>query len=145
VADAFGHSLRLDDGDLVFEHGTLIEVSGLQNLVQALVLRIMTPLGNDIFDTGYGFDVRNAFTQATGVRMTRELIKLNLVRTLSPDRRVREVTDIVFPDEPEHVAAHPELSAAAATERRQRRLWPCEVTLRTVDETTHALRVSVGV
>jgi phage baseplate assembly protein W len=145
MAAAFGHGLRLVDGDLAVEQGRLLEVDGLENLVQALVLRIMTPLGTDVFNTGYGFDVRNAFTQPTGARLTSELIKLNLVRTLSPDPRVREVAAISFPDDAAHLAIHQELDSAAAEARRRGRLWPCEVSLRTVDGATHTLRVNVGI
>jgi hypothetical protein len=145
MAAAFGHSLRLVDGDLAVEQGRLLEVDGIDNLVQALVLRILTPLGNDVFNTGYGFDARNVFTQPAGARMTRELIRLNLVRTLSPDPRLREVTAITFPDEPDGLAAPGGVDTAAAEARRRGRLCPCEISLRTVDGTAHALRVDVGI
>ena len=39
--DAYGHSLALVDGDLVLANGAFATVSGLPNLVQALVLRVL--------------------------------------------------------------------------------------------------------
>jgi hypothetical protein len=144
MPDPLGHSLRLDDGDLVFDGDTLAAVSGKENLVQALVLRVQTPLGNDAFDGRYGLDVRQIFTQGTGARVVRELIRLNLVRTLGTDARVREVRDVVFPDEADVVAQRPGANAEAARLRRQSRLWRVEVTLVTVDEGQESLQLTLG-
>jgi hypothetical protein len=150
MADRFGHGLLIADGDLALERdpvtnlSQLRRISGLANLVQALVLRIRTPLGNDEFNTTYGLDVANIFTQPTGARVTKELIKLNLVRTLGTDPRVREVRDVVFLDEPEFLAQHPELDAREARKRRQERLWRVQVTIITVDGEPQAFEVEVG-
>jgi hypothetical protein len=92
----FGYSLLLDDGDLVLDGGALREVSGAANLIQALTLRVLTPYGSDRFNTTYGLDVRQALTEPHGRRMARELLRLNLVRTLAADTRVSEVRDVIF-------------------------------------------------
>jgi hypothetical protein len=145
MADRLGHSLLLRDGDLVFADDSLVEIAGRENLMQALVLRILTPLGNDPFATTYGLDVKHAFTQPVATHVVKELVKLNLVRTLSTDPRVSEIRDIVFPDDPEHVAANPALDAEAARLRRQSRLWRVEVTITTVDDSTQTLDLTIGV
>lgn len=95
----FGRSLALDDGDLVLDGGVLRTVSGTANLLQALTLRVLTPYGSDRFTTTYGLDVRQALTGAHGRRMARELLRLDLVRTLASDPRISEVRDVIFTDD----------------------------------------------
>src|SRR6187399_50330 len=96
MTEPFGRGLLVEDGDLVFEGGDLAEVTGIKNLVQALTLRILTPLGSDRFATTYGLDVREAFTTPNSVRVVKELLKLNLVSTLTADPRVSEVRRVTF-------------------------------------------------
>jgi hypothetical protein len=127
---ALGRSLALRDGDLVVAGGRFDEVDGLPNLVQALSLRILTPLGDDQFNTGYGLDATEVFTQAATARTARDLVQLNLVRTLGTDARVREVRDVRFLDPP------------AASRHRS---WPVEVTIITVDGGQQTLTLTVGV
>lgn len=138
---ALGRSLALVDGDLVFvsqtitdggQQGTvraLAEVTGLPNLVQALTLRVLTPLGGDMFNTGYGFDAAAVFTQPASARTARDLIQLNLVRTLDTDPRVREIRDVTFLDPP-----------AGSL----RRAWPVVVTLVTVAGDQVSVPLTVG-
>lgn len=95
-----GHSLRFDDGDLVLDNGDLRMVAGRANLVQALTLRLLTPYGTDRFNTSYGVDLRPVLTEAHSRRTARELLRLNLVRTVAADPRVREVQDVIFDDDP---------------------------------------------
>jgi hypothetical protein len=124
MAADLGHSLALVDGDLVLEDGGLVEVSGLPNLIQALALRVLTPLGSDQFNTGYGFDAQNIFTQPANARTVRDLITLNLVRTLEPDDRVREIRDVVFLD---------------PAEAHRRRSWTVAVSIVTIDNQPQTL------
>jgi len=109
------------------------------------VLRVLTPLGTDPFTTTYGLDVKSTFTQPVATHIVKELVKLNLVRTLSTDPRVSEIRDIVFPDDPEVIAANPALDAEAARLRRQARLWRVEVTITTVDDSSQTLDLTIGV
>jgi hypothetical protein len=143
-AQRFGRSLLLDDGDLVFSDGNLVEIEGKPNLVQALTLRVLTPFGSDRFNVGYGLDLSQAFLEATGVRMVKEIIKLNLVSTVGTDPRVREVRQVTFDDDPERLAAHPELvqSVRAA---HHRRVWTVEVDIETATGDTLTLLVNVEV
>lgn len=126
----FGWGFEVDDGDLVLADGTLSEVDGTDNLVQALTLRVLTPLGDDRFDTRYGFDAAAVFGRPAGAHAVADLIRLNLVRTLATDPRVAEVSDVSFPD------------AAAA---RVSRVWTVAVTVVTADGPPQTLTVQVGV
>jgi hypothetical protein len=97
---AFGWSLLVEDGDLVLDgDGALVEVEGEANLQQALALRILTPYASDRFNVAYGLDYAQVFGATEGLALTRELLKLNLVRALATDARVAEVTEVVFLDD----------------------------------------------
>jgi hypothetical protein len=124
----FGYSLALDQGDLVFDGGRLRIVPGVANLVQALTLRVLTPYGSDRFNVTYGLDVRRTFTDPHGRRTSRELLRLDLVRTLGSDPRVAEVRDVIFADDVE-----PGLRVAGA-----------EVIVETVAGTTATLAIDPG-
>jgi phage baseplate assembly protein W len=140
----FGTSLRLDDGDLVFDGPRLRDVDGIDNLTQALTLRILTPLGSDRFNTRYGMDLAAVFTAPSGIRMAKELIKLNLVGTLGSDPRVREVRRVTFDDDPERLAGDRD-GPARARDARHRRRWTVEVVVDTVDADAVTLLVDVEV
>ena len=142
--DPFGRGLVLSDGDLEFDGGALVEVDGIANLVQALTLRILTPNGTDRFNTGYGLDVKQAFNTPNGVRMVKELLKLSLVSTLSSDPRVGEIRKVTFDDDPDLLAANPDLRAQVLA-AHNRRTWTVEVDLETVAGSTVTLPVSLEV
>ncbi|WP_405825651.1 hypothetical protein OG241_49185 [Streptomyces sp. NBC_01390] len=127
---SFGRSLLLDDGDLVVTQGQLREVESVANLSQALTLRVLTPLGSDPFNTGYGLDIGRIFTQSNPVSVVKQLVQLNLVRTLGTDPRVRDIRRIVFDDDP------------AA---RHRRVWTVRVELDTLAGDPLTLLADVGV
>jgi hypothetical protein len=143
-AGRFGRGLLLDDGDLVLDGGRLLEVEGIPNLTQALTLRVLTPFGSDRFNVGYGLDVVQAFTAPTGVRMVKEIIKLNLVSTLGTDPRVREVRSVTFDDDRARLAAHPELVEAVRA-AHHRRVWTVEVEIETSTGDALTLLVNVEV
>lgn len=128
TGDPFGRGLLVDDGDLVFDDGRLVEITGIANLGQALTLRILTPNGSDRFNTAYGLDVRQAFTAPNGLRIVQELVKLNLVGTLGADPRVSQVRRVTFDDDPDRVTADPD---AARTARLSRK-WTVVVEVDTV-------------
>ncbi|MGX2998572.1 hypothetical protein JNUCC64_30635 [Streptomyces sp. JNUCC 64] len=99
--DGLGWGPRLDDGDLVIgTDGRLELVSGTAQLAQSLTLRLLTPYGSDRFGTSYGLDVGEALGGPHGRRVTRELLRLRLVRALTGDPRVREVREVLFDGEP---------------------------------------------
>jgi hypothetical protein len=127
MADSFGTSLLVEEGDLVLQNGSLVEVRGLPNLIQALTLRVFTPYGTDIFNPTYGFDLSVIFGGSLNTRARRDLIRLNLVRTLTGDRRVREVRDIQF----------------RPSRDGFRRGWPVDVSIITTDNQPSALALTV--
>jgi hypothetical protein len=117
----------MQDGDLVLADGALATVAGRDNLAQALVLRALTPLGSDQFATSYGLDARSTFGEPVPAHVMKELIRLNLVRTLSLDPRVREIRDIAFADVPAN-----------------RRLWTVTVTIADIAGDEHTLPLTIG-
>jgi hypothetical protein len=139
-----GHSLLLQDGDLVLSAGALAEVDGIANLAQALTLRVLTPYGSDMFNTRYGLSAASAFTRPYGLRMVKELLRLELVRTIGADPRVSDVRSVLFDDDPAFLAAHPG-GAADAADRRLRRTWAVEVDIETATGTGATLLVDVEV
>jgi phage baseplate assembly protein W len=146
--DPYGHSLALVNGDIVFQGGRIVEVSGQDNLLQALELRVLTPFGSDIFNTTYGLDVRQIFVEPNDVRMVQEIIKLNLVRTISLDPRVRDIRDISFIGDAAYLEQHPDLSEDALEGiriERRRRSWRVEVVVETIQGQTETLATTVGV
>ncbi|MFG3054208.1 hypothetical protein ACGFZP_25075 [Kitasatospora sp. NPDC048239] len=126
----FGRSLLMQDGDLVVREGRLTEVSGTANLLQALTLRVLTPFGSDEFNVGYGLDVTRAFTEAHPPQLIRQLLELNLVRTLVTDPRVNDIRQITFDEDPQF---------------RTSRSWMVRVEVETVAEQPATLLVEVGV
>ena len=128
----FGSSLTLEDGDIVFENNSLKLVSGIDNLLQALELRVLTPSGSDAFNTTYGLDVTQAFTQPGSIRMVKELLKLSLVQTLGTDPRVSDIRDVQFTE-------------LQVGDLRHSRSWRVTVVIDTVDAQTTTLTLNIGV
>lgn len=152
----FGTSLRLIDGDLSMapESGAapnasgklpldLAMVTGLENFSQGLQAMITTPFGSDPVNVKYGLDVASIFTVANSVGAIKEVIRLNLVKSLQADDRVREVVDVVFDDDADFAALAPELSGgdAAANARRQR-MWHAVVVFTTIAGGQQSIAVS---
>jgi hypothetical protein len=144
-------ALTLDDGDLAFSKDLdlgmleLRQISGADSLMQALVLRVQTPLGNDRFNTTYGLDLGAAFIQPATVSTVQGVIKLNLVQTLGTDPRISDVVDVQFVSDPAYRARHPEVSDADVRHARAQRVWPVDVLVRTADGVTRLLSTKIGV
>ncbi|MET8997641.1 hypothetical protein [Amycolatopsis sp. Hca4] len=139
--DPFGRGFLVHDGDLVFEGGRPAEVTGLANLVQALTLRVLTPFGSDRFDPDYGLDVKQAFTAPNSTRIVKELLKLNLVGTLTADPRVSAVRRVTFDDDPDRLATDPDGGRVARISRQ----WTVVVDLETATGDTATLLANVEV
>lgn len=141
----FGSSFRMVDGDLVLEPGQTVAepqlLHGVVNLEQALTLRLLTPFGSDPVNAGYGLDVRRAFTGGHTRRIVKELIRLEVVRTLASDPRVREVAEVLFDDDPQFAA---QVRAAGGRPPDHRtRLWHALVTVETIQNVTTSVLVDV--
>jgi hypothetical protein len=115
---SLGSSLRLDAGDLVFDDhaGDLVMVTGTGAMTQALVLTIETQLGSDRLNSGFGFDRAAVGAFAYGIHTQKEYVKMQLVRCIGLDRRVKDVREVFFQDDPRFFELSPGLTAAAQEE-----------------------------
>src|SRR5450631_2939946 len=89
----FGTSLALQAGDLVFQNGDLVPISGLDNFAQAVGVIVATPFGSDQVNVNYGLDVASIFTLANTVSSIKNVIRLNLAKSLAIDDRLREINE----------------------------------------------------
>lgn len=139
----FGTSIALVDGDFTLVNGDLALVSGTDNFGQALQVIVGTPFGSDPVNVTYGLDVAAIFTIAASVSSVKDVIRLNLVKSLSVDNRIREIDAILFDDEPGFAALAPEFAGSdpAATARRGR-VWHAVIALTTVTGSQQQVLVS---
>lgn len=71
-------------------------VEGADNLAQDLAVALLTPLGSDPFNAGFGFDGLRVLSLALGPAMRKQMLEVAVVRTLLADSRVTDVVDIVL-------------------------------------------------
>ena len=129
----FGTSIALVDGDFTLRAGDIALVSDRANFAQALRVMVETPFGSDPVNVNYGLDVASIFTVANTVRSIKDVIRLNLVKSLSSDDRVREISNVVFDDDPDFAQLAPELASAdPAGAARRARIWHAVVTFTTI-------------
>ena len=81
--------------DLAWSGGPQL-VDGADNLAQDLAVALLTPLGSDPFDVGFGFDGLRVLSLALGPLLRDELLRAAVARTLLADARVAEVVEIVL-------------------------------------------------
>jgi hypothetical protein len=145
---SLGLSLRLDNGDLAFDShaGTLLEVQELDALSQALVLAIETHLGTDRINSAFGFDRLSVGAYALGLSTRKQYITMQLVACVGADRRVRDVREVFFGDDPRFFEQQPGLDAAAQAaivrQVRASREYTVYVVIETI--TSQTLTVSSG-
>src|SRR5690242_10121957 len=96
----FGRTLALVNGDLQFANGDFVTISDRDDLVQGLNIMIYTPFGSDIFNVNYGFDILNAMAASLPPHAIQDVIRLNVVKSVAVDNRIREVKEVVFDDDP---------------------------------------------
>jgi hypothetical protein len=139
----FGMGIALVDGDFTLVNGDLALVSGTANFGQALQVIVETPFGSDQINVTYGLDVAAIFTVAASVNSVKDVIRLNLVKSLSADNRIREIDEILFDDEPGFAALAPEFSGGdfGSTARRSR-VWHAVIALTTVAGSQQQILVS---
>lgn len=71
-------------------------VEGPDNLAQDLAVALLTPLGSDPFDVGFGFDGLRVLSLALGPRLRDEMLRVAVVRALLADARVADVVEVVI-------------------------------------------------
>jgi hypothetical protein len=139
----FGTSIALVDGDFRLVNGDLALVSGTANFGQALQVIVETPFGSDQINVAYGLDVAAIFTVAASVSSVKDVIRLNLVKSLSADNRVREIDAILFDDEAGFAALAPEFAGGdPGATARHGRVWHAVIALTTVAGSQQQLVVS---
>jgi phage baseplate assembly protein W len=127
--DPYDQSLLLQDGDLVFQYNAdglreLKMICGIQNLAQGLTITVETPLGSDIFNQLFGFDLYSILRGGYNLVMTKQLIRLHVVKTISSDDRVLRIEELVFDDEPRYAELNPGADPAEAKRlRKVTRRW----------------------
>jgi hypothetical protein len=138
----FGRSLQLVNGDLHFVEDDLAIISDRNNFMQAIQVMIETPFGTDIFNVNYGFDLLNSISQPRTFRLIQELIRLNIVKGLSIDNRIREITEIVFDDDPRFFELNPQEDLAESRRiHKAERRWQAMVVIQTISAGEVAVRL----
>lgn len=139
-ADPYGRSLTLVDGDLTLQRGLdgardLVPVIGKLELAQGIQVLVGTPLGSDIFNRVFGFDLINTLAQPVPLKQMRELVRLCVTKALAQEPRIRQIQAIAYADEPAFLTIHPEITpqqqAALAQQQKATRLWKLDVLLDT--------------
>jgi|GEM_PF-1772214 len=115
-----GRSLELDAGDLVVIPGpppSLAMVEDEVALRQAMVLAIQTQLGSDPVNAQYGFDQTAIGVSNYGLRTRKDYIRLQLVRAIGSDRRVKDIKEIYFDDDPRFFELNPDIDRETYTRK----------------------------
>ena len=73
-------------------------VKGFDNLTQSLSVALTTRLGDDVFNTTFGFDGLNAIAEETNPVMQRERVRISVIVVLKKDPRVRRIVDVALVD-----------------------------------------------
>ena len=94
---------------------------------------IGTPFGSDPVNVKYGLDTAAIFTLADTVRGVKDVIRLNLVKSLSLDDRMREILTVAFDDEPEFAVYAPGQIVDVAASGRARR-WRAVAAFTTIGD-----------
>ncbi len=135
-ADPYGRTLTLVSGDFVLAAGDggysdLEEITGKDELAQGIQVLIGTNLGTDIFNTAFGFDLINTLAAPQPISQVKQLVRLCVVKALSQEPRIRQITAIAFADDPNYLTIHPEVTAAEQQaliqQQRASRQWSLDV------------------
>jgi phage baseplate assembly protein W len=135
-ADPYGRTLTLVSGDFVLAAGDggysdLEEITGKDELAQGIRVLIGTNLGTDIFNTAFGFDLINTLAAPKPISQVKQLVRLCVVKALSQEPRIRQITAIAFVDDPNYLTIHPEVTASdqkkLVQQQRASRQWSLDV------------------
>ena len=135
-ADPYGRTLTLTDGDFVLAAGDggfldLATITGKGELVQGIQVLVGTNLGTDIFNTALGFDLANTLAAPKSFPQVQQLIRMCVVKALSQEPRIRQITAIAFVNDPGFLTLHPEVTPsqqqALVKQQRASRQWSLDV------------------
>ncbi len=139
-ADPYGRAFTLSNGDLTMTQATdgtsdLVQITGTFELAQGIQILVGTPLGSDIFNQVFGFDLINTLAKPVALRQMRELVRMCVAKALAQEPRIRQVQAIAFADEPAYLTIHPEITPAEqlalAQQQKATRIWKLDVLLDT--------------
>jgi phage baseplate assembly protein W len=135
-ADPYGRTLTLTGGDfmLAADNGGFLDlatIAGKDELVQGVQVLVGTNLGTDIFNTAFGFDLVNTLAAPRSFSQVQQLIRLCVVKALSQEPRIRQITAIAFVNDPAYLTLHPEVTPAdqkkLIQQQRASRQWSLDV------------------
>lgn len=75
------------------------QVSGPDALIQSLTLALVTLLGADLFNTGFGFDGVAAIAEEMDPVLKRERIRMSVIAVLKAEPRISRIITVRFGDE----------------------------------------------
>lgn len=90
-----GRDLRLEVGP---NGRDFARVTAMDNLGQNLTIALTTRLGDDIFNSQFGFDGLNALADGTQPILVRERIRISIIQVLRRDPRIRSILDVKLDD-----------------------------------------------
>jgi hypothetical protein len=141
----FGRSFRVQDGDLPLVDGDFMIVVGRENFLQGVRIMIDTPFASDVFNIRYGFDLLACLSVPQPPAIVKELIRLNIVRSLSTDDRIRQIREIAFDDEARFFELNPESDPDDRARVRQlSREWQAFVVMETIEGPASVVVSGVG-
>jgi phage baseplate assembly protein W len=86
-----GRDLQLSAGPAGLD---LARVEGIDALSQTLAIALTTRLGEDVFNTAFGFDGLNALVEETQPVMVRERVRIGVIKVLRKEPRIRRIVDV---------------------------------------------------
>jgi hypothetical protein len=119
--------------------------AGIENLAQGLAITVETPLGSDIFNQLFGFDLYSILQGGHNLAMTRQLIRLHVVKTISSDDRILRIEELAFDDEPRYAELNPEADPVEARRlRKTSRRWRLDAVIQPVSGEPTAIPIQVS-
>lgn len=93
LRDPYGSDLQIDNnGNLIVqENGDLAVITGVDNVIQAIDMRLMTDVGSVITQTAYGLI---SGVGIAGTTMALSYIRMNLKASLIQDSRIEDIKNI---------------------------------------------------
>jgi phage baseplate assembly protein W len=134
--DPYGRTLTLTHGDFVLAAADggfldLATITGKDELVQGIQVLVGTNLGTDIFNTAFGFDLVNTLATPKSFPQVQQLIRMCVVKALSQEPRIRQITAIAFVNDPAYLTLHREVTPAQQQtlikQQRASRQWSLDV------------------
>lgn len=86
-----GRDLRVVNGPNGLDFA---KVESMDALGQSLSIALTTRLGDDVFNTSFGFDGINAMAEESEAVIVRERVRISIIKILRKENRVRRIVDV---------------------------------------------------